>query len=67
MGAVPTLAPHMVWILQRAARGERVREAALTSVLAAAKHVADELGTRLLAANPIDTAHFAGLNQRHGA
>jgi hypothetical protein len=27
----------------------------------------DKLASRLLAAYPIDTAHFAGLNQRHGA
>lgn len=65
--AVPTLADHTMRILQRAARGERVREAELTSVLAAAEHVADELGSRLLAADPIDAAHFTGLNQRDGA
>ena len=64
--AVPTLAEHTMRILQRAARGERVREDVVAQVLAAAEHVAGELGSRLLAVYPIDTAHFAGLNQRHG-
>jgi hypothetical protein len=54
-------------ILQRAARGERVREDLLAPVLEAAEHVAGELAARLLAAYPIDTAHFAGLDQPHGA
>jgi hypothetical protein len=48
--AVPTLAPHTMRILQRAARGERVREDTLAPVLEAAEHVAGELGSRLLAA-----------------
>ena len=60
--AVPTLAEHTMRILQRAARREHVREDVLAPVLAAAEHVAGELGSRLLAAYPIDTAHFAGLN-----
>ena len=65
---VPTLADHTIKVLQRAARGERVRDDVLTPVLEAAQHVAQELGMRLLAApHPIYTAHFAGLNQRHGA
>jgi hypothetical protein len=65
--AVPTLAPHTMRILQRAARGEHVPQDVLAPVLAAAEHVARELGSRLLAAYPIDTAHFAGLDQRDGA
>jgi hypothetical protein len=65
--AVPTLADHTMRILQRAARGERVREAELTSVIEAAEHVARELGRRLLASYPIDTAHFSGLDQRDRA
>jgi hypothetical protein len=65
--AVPTLAEHTTRILQRAARGERVREAELTSVLEAAEHVAQELGWRLLSAEPVDAVHFTGLNQRDGA
>jgi hypothetical protein len=65
--AVPTLADHTMRILQRAARGERVRDEVLAPVLEAAEHVAGELGSRLLAAYPIDTAHFAGLDQPHGA
>ena len=65
--AVPTLADHTMRILQRAARGERVREDVLAPVLEAAGHVASELGSRLLAAYPIDIAHFAGLDQRHGS
>jgi hypothetical protein len=64
---VPTLADRTTRILQRAARGEHVQEDVLTSVLEAAEHVAQELGWRLLAADPVDTARFAGLNQRHGA
>jgi hypothetical protein len=62
------LAPHTIRILQRAARGERVRDEALVSVLEAAEHVAKELGSRLLATPyPIDAAHLAGLDQRDRA
>ena len=64
--AVPTLADHTMRILQRAARGERVRDDVLAPVLAAAEHVAGELGMRLLASYPIDAAHPAGLDQRDG-
>jgi hypothetical protein len=64
--AVPTLADRTMRVLQQAARGGRVREAELASVLEAAEHVARELGSRLLAAYPIDTAHLANLDQRHG-
>ena len=60
--AVPTLADHTMRILQRAARGERVREAELTSVLEAAEHVAGELGSRLLAAGPNTPARAKGSN-----
>jgi hypothetical protein len=60
---VPTLAPHTIKILQRAARGERVKDEVLGPVLEAAEHVANELGMRLLAASPIDAAHLAGLDQ----
>ena len=61
---VPTLADHTMRILQRAARGERVRDDVLASVLEAAEHVAGELGWRLLAtSHPIGTTHLAGLNQ----
>jgi hypothetical protein len=62
--AVPTLAPLTTRILQRAARGERVRDDVLAPVLEAAQHVAGQLGQRLLAAYPINTAHLAGLDQR---
>jgi hypothetical protein len=65
---VPTLAPHTIRILQRAARGARVRDEALVSVLEAAEHVAKELGSRLLATPySIDAAHLAGLDQRDQA
>lgn len=60
--AVPTLADHTMRILQRAARGERVREAELASVLEAAEHVAGELGSRLLAAEPNTPARAKGSN-----
>ena len=60
--AVPTLAGHTMRILQRAARGERAREAELTSVLEAAEHVAGELGSRLLAAGPNTLARAKGSN-----
>ena len=59
--AVPTLADPTMRILQRAARGERVREAELTSVLEAAEHVAGELGMRLLATHPKDAFDLASL------
>jgi len=49
---VPTLAEHTMRILQRAARSEHVREDVLAPVLAAAEHVARELGSRLLTADP---------------
>jgi hypothetical protein len=66
---VPTLADDTTKILQRAARGERVRDDVLGPVLEAAEHVAHELGMRLLATPPyrIDAAHLAGLNQRDRA
>ena len=54
-------------ILQRAARGERVQEELLAPVLEAAGHVASELGSRLLAVDPVDAAHFTGLDQRNRA
>jgi hypothetical protein len=60
--AVPTLADHTMRILQRAARGERVREGELTSVLEAAEHVAGELGMRLLATHPKDAFDLASLD-----
>jgi hypothetical protein len=49
-------------ILQRAARGERVREHVLAPVLAAAEHGAGELGSRLLAADPNTPARAKGSN-----
>jgi hypothetical protein len=61
--AVPTLAPHTIKILQRAARGERVRDDILAPVLEAAQHVAGELGQRLLATRPVDAANLAGFDQ----
>lgn len=60
--AVPTLAEHTMRILQRAARGEHVREDVLTPVLAAAEHVAGELGSRLLAADPNTPPRAKGSN-----
>ncbi len=60
--AVPTLAPHTMRILQRAARGERVREDVLAPVLDAAEHVAGELGMRLLATHPKDAFDLASLD-----
>jgi hypothetical protein len=60
--AVPTLAEHTMQILQRAARGELVREAELTSVLEAAEHVAGELASRLLSAYPNTPAGAKGSN-----
>ena len=60
---VPTLAPDTIKILQRAARGERVREEQLLSVLEAAEYVAGELGMRLLRTREgLPTA--TGLDQR---
>ena len=61
--AVPTLAPHTMRILQRAARGERVRDDQLGAVLEAAAHVASELGNRLLAAEPIGAPYLAGFDE----
>ena len=61
--AVPTLADPTMRILQRAARGERVREDVLAPVLEAAQHVAGELGQRLLATRPVDAANLAGFDQ----
>ena len=60
--AVPTLAEHTMRILQRAARGERVREDVLAPVLDAAEHVAGELGMRLLATHPKDAFDLASLD-----
>jgi len=60
--AVPTLADHTMRILQRAARGEHVREDVLAPVLAAAEHVAGELGSRLLAADPNTPPRAKGSN-----
>jgi hypothetical protein len=56
---IPTLALQTIRILQRAARGERVRGDTLIPVLEAVEHVASELGRRLLAAELIDSAHSA--------
>ena len=61
--AVPTLAEHTMRILQRAARGERVRDDQLGAVLEAAEHVAGELGNRLLAAEPIGASYLAGFDE----
>jgi hypothetical protein len=58
--AVPTLADHTMRILQRAARGDHVREDVLVPVLEAADHVAGELGSRLLAADPNTPARANG-------
>ena len=61
--AVPTLAPHTIKVLQRAARGERIRDDQLGAVLEAAEHVASELGNRLLAAEPIGASYLAGFDE----
>ncbi len=61
--AVPTLAPHTIKVLQRAARGERVRDDQLGAVLEAAEHVASELGNQLLAAEPIGAPYLAGFDE----
>jgi hypothetical protein len=60
--AFSALAPASMKILQRAARGERVREAELASVLEAAEHVTHELGRRLLT-QPRGALDRTGLDQ----
>jgi hypothetical protein len=60
---VPTLADHTMRILQRAARGERVRDEVLAPVLEAAEHVVGQLGWRLLSTHSESTRHPPGLDQ----